>query len=165
MTDFGQRRRTLPKTGQTTSYRDGDDGDLEKGWDEAERFKDVGDGTVIDNATGLMWPKDWSGDGGNSGKALDWNAAIDWANALDFAGYSDWRLPNPAELFSLMECKGNAPLIYDIFINVVTGDIYYFTSTTMAEFSNSANVVDFTYQQTYYKYKFFTNHVVAVRDA
>jgi hypothetical protein len=41
------------KTGQTTSYRSGDDGDLEKGvtWPNP-RFTDNSDGTVTDNLTG-----------------------------------------------------------------------------------------------------------------
>ena len=43
----------VPKTGQTTSYRTHDDGDLEKGvtW-PSTRFTDNGDGTVTDNLTG-----------------------------------------------------------------------------------------------------------------
>ncbi len=43
------------KTGQTTSYRTGDDGDLEKGvaWPDT-RFTDNGNGTVTDNLTGNM---------------------------------------------------------------------------------------------------------------
>jgi hypothetical protein len=42
----------VPKTGQTTSYADGNDGDLEKGvaWLDP-RFSDNLDGTVTDNLT------------------------------------------------------------------------------------------------------------------
>lgn len=45
----------LPKTGQTTSYAPGDDGELQVGlaWPEP-RFSDNGDGTVTDHLTGLM---------------------------------------------------------------------------------------------------------------
>lgn len=45
----------LPATGQTTSYGAGDDGDLQLG--RARSFTDNGDGTITDNATGLMWEK------------------------------------------------------------------------------------------------------------
>ena len=50
----------IAKTGQTTSYATGDDGDLQNGvalpaW--YPRFTDNGDGTVTDNLTGLMWAK------------------------------------------------------------------------------------------------------------
>lgn len=46
----------VPRTGQTTSYAPGDDGDLQKGvaW-PVPRFTDNEDGTVTDNLTGLIW--------------------------------------------------------------------------------------------------------------
>ena len=49
----------VPKTGQTTSYATGDDGDLERGAAlVTPRFTDNLDGTVTDNQTGLIWLKD-----------------------------------------------------------------------------------------------------------
>lgn len=48
---------TLPKTGQTSSWQDYDDGYYEKGNSTSPRFTDNGDGTVTDNATHLMWVK------------------------------------------------------------------------------------------------------------
>lgn len=49
----------LPKTGQTTSLLTGDDGYYKKGWaTKPNRFVDNGDGTVTDNATGLMFVKE-----------------------------------------------------------------------------------------------------------
>ena len=47
----------LPKTGQTTSYRSGDDGDLEAGHPRTTRFVDTGRGVILDHVTGLMWVK------------------------------------------------------------------------------------------------------------
>jgi hypothetical protein len=49
------------KTGQTTAYGTGSDGDLQKG--TARSYTDNGDGTITDNVTGLMWEKK-SDDGG-----------------------------------------------------------------------------------------------------
>jgi hypothetical protein len=48
----------IPQTGQEISDATGDDGDLQMGvpWPNP-RFTDNGDGTVIDNLTGLMWAK------------------------------------------------------------------------------------------------------------
>jgi len=48
----------VEKTGKTTSYATGDDGDLEKGvtW-PSPRFTDNRNGTVTDNLTGLIWLK------------------------------------------------------------------------------------------------------------
>ncbi len=47
----------LPRTGQTTSYANGDDGYFEAGSPRATRFVDNGNGTVSDRATGLQWVK------------------------------------------------------------------------------------------------------------
>jgi hypothetical protein len=54
-------------------------------------FVDNGDGTITDNATGLMWAQD------DSGAGLNWEEALAWVeaqNATNYLGYSDWRLPN-----------------------------------------------------------------------
>ncbi|UCE55232.1 MAG: hypothetical protein JSV31_07260 [Desulfobacterales bacterium] len=53
-----QKFAPVAKTGQTDSYADCDDGDLEKGivW-PVPRFTDNEDGTVTDNLTGLVWLK------------------------------------------------------------------------------------------------------------
>lgn len=46
----------LPKTGQTTPYKDYDDGNYQKGLPlSGDRFTDIGDNTILDNVTGLQW--------------------------------------------------------------------------------------------------------------
>ena len=46
----------VAKTGQTTSFASGDDGDLQEGVaSPSPRFTNNGDGTVTDNLTGLIW--------------------------------------------------------------------------------------------------------------
>ncbi len=92
----------VPKTGQTTSYYTGDDGDYEKGvaW-PSPRFTDNGDQTVTDNLTGLMWTKDADLFGPKR-----WKEAINACENLELGVngcniYSDWRLPNISELESL----------------------------------------------------------------
>ena len=97
--------RELPRTGQTASYRAGDDGDLQAGWPGGARFRDNGDGTATDQATGLMWPIDPANAPGAPFDAAmaDWNAAIDECLALNFAGHDDWRCPNVQELFSIID--------------------------------------------------------------
>ena len=48
----------VPKTGQTTSYATGDDGNHQTGISSPNpRFTDNGDGTVMDKQTGLVWLK------------------------------------------------------------------------------------------------------------
>ncbi len=56
------------------------------------RFRDNGDGSVTDLATGLMWSRR------DSGRGMDWGSALDYAENLELAGHRDWRLPNAKEL-------------------------------------------------------------------
>lgn len=63
-------------------------------------FSDNGDGTLTDNATGLMWSQEDSGIGMNWAEALAW---VEQKNAENHLGYSDWRLPNAKELQSIVD--------------------------------------------------------------
>ena len=91
----------LPKTGQTTSYAAGDDGNLQEGvaW-PSPRFTENGDATVTDNLTGLMWAQDANLDGTKT-----WADAFIYVNGLNLAGYADWRLANVNELESLINAQ------------------------------------------------------------
>jgi len=63
-------------------------------------FTDNGDGTISDNATGLMWAQN------DSGMGLNWEEALAWVeaqNAANYLGYSDWRLTNAKELQSIVD--------------------------------------------------------------
>lgn len=60
-------------------------------------FKDNGDNTVTDAATGLMWQK------ADSLEGMDWEDALKYAEDLDVGGYDDWRLPNAKELQSIID--------------------------------------------------------------
>jgi hypothetical protein len=119
---------SLPKTGQTTLYRAGDDGDLERGvaWPNP-RFT-VQDDCVTDTLTGLMWPKNANLLNGTR----TWNDAIDYANNLTLCGHSDWRLPNRKELMSLVDRSRYNPALPPghLFDNVQAN--YYWSSTTVA---------------------------------
>ncbi|MFZ9836937.1 MAG: DUF1566 domain-containing protein [Opitutaceae bacterium] len=90
----GPSLRALPDTGQTLDATPvfGEDSDYTL---NPPAYRDHGDGTVTDLVTGLMWQKI---DAGES----TWEAAVARAATLDTGGYSDWRLPTPMELFSLM---------------------------------------------------------------
>ncbi len=135
----------IPKTGQTVEYREGDDGDLEIGKpDTPPRFTDNEDGTITDNATGLMWPKDGNGAGCNNGNTLLWPAAIDWAIGLDFAGHADWRLPNLKELMSIVDYGRYNPCIDVAYFPNTTND-YYWTSSTSSGNANDGWYVTFSF--------------------
>jgi len=63
-------------------------------------FTDNGDGTISDNATGLMWAQN------DSGMGLNWEEALAWVeaqNAANYLGYSGWRLPDAKELQSIVD--------------------------------------------------------------
>jgi len=72
-------------------------GDISYGTND---FVDNGDGTVNDNATGLMWSQD------DNGEAINWETALAYAEDSTYAGYNDWRLPNVKELQSIADYSG-----------------------------------------------------------
>jgi len=108
---YNLTRQRIPapvaRTGQTTSYAAGDDGNLQKGvaWPDP-RFTDNGDGTVTDNLTGLVWLKN-----ANCYGSLVWDTALVTAVTLntgecgltDGSAEGDWRLANLREMLSLID--------------------------------------------------------------
>lgn len=144
----------VPKTGQTTSYATGDDGQLKKGVTSPNpRFTDNGDGTVKDNLTGLLWLKNANCTIFNKGdigfqNERSWNSALGAANSLrsgycgltDGSSPGDWRLPNIRELQSLIHYGFENPAVPntagtgqwtagDPFVGMQSS-AYYWSSTT-----------------------------------
>jgi hypothetical protein len=60
-------------------------------------FNGNGDGTVSDNATGLMWQQS------DDGNTRDWENALSYSENLSLGDHSDWRLPNAKELQSIVD--------------------------------------------------------------
>ena len=155
----------LLKTGQTTSYRSGDDGSYQKGTAFSYQTSDpAGNGQIVttDNVTGLMWASDGSAAGCNNGGARTWDQAILWAEGLTFAGYSDWRLPNRRELESIVNSS-----TYDPAINTM-----YFPNTVMMRYWSGSATANSTAGRWYVDFKYGrvdntsntgTNYVRAVR--
>lgn len=155
----------LPKTGQTTSYATGDDGDLEKGvaW-PSPRFT-VGTGIeadcVTDNLTGLMWAKNANLPNGTR----TWQGALDYIASLNssggLCGYTDWRLPNINELESFVhagESNTATWLNSQGFTNVQS--TYYWSSTTYAYNTLRAWGVDMGSRHVFSFYKSTTYYYV-----
>jgi hypothetical protein len=84
----------LPDTGQTIDATAtlGEDSDYTI---NAPSYADNGDGTITDKVTGLMWQKV---DNGES----TWENAATRAGSVTTGGFTDWRLPTPTELFSIV---------------------------------------------------------------
>lgn len=135
--------RSLPKTGQSYVHTAGDDGTYQAGWwknktvaNNKVRFKDNGNGTITDRATGLMWQKIASPD------QITWEDSIIGAEALTLAGYTNWRLPNVLELLSIVLWTEFDPCINHTFFPQTLSDIYW-TSTTFDGNNVEVHAFDF----------------------
>jgi len=152
----------VPKTGQTTSFAAGDDGDLERGvaW-PIPRFTDNGNGTVTDNLTGLIWLKNADCFGPRA-----WATALTDANGLasPSCGLTDgsvagaWRLPNVREQQSLIDYGRYNPALpsahpftdvhaYSYWTNT---DVFYTTSYAWHVNLGNGYVYDGDEAYTYY---------------
>lgn len=139
----------LMKTGQTTSYITGDDGDIEAGrntnfntlaennvFGNTNRFTDelggstytnniVIDWSTYDGSTVLGWYRL------NNGLDINFAGAIAGALAFNIGSFTTgWRLPNTNELFSLLNWSGGIPFNYSPFN--LTSTIAYWTGTNNA---------------------------------
>ena len=100
----------VPKTGQTTSYQDYDDGYYEKGTPTSGAHFSKAGNLTTDNGTGLVWVADHAAigtvGGYNFASTMTWSNALLAVTALNsaaYGGYNDWRLPNVKELQSIVD--------------------------------------------------------------
>ena len=157
----------VPQTGQTTSYAANDDGDLQPGVSyPAPRFTDNSNGTVTDNATGLIWLKN-----ANAFGTKNWIQALDACAALasgqtgltDGSTAGQWRLPNHKELMSLVDFGRFNPALPagHPFSSVQSGS--YWSSTSYAGVTGYAWFVSFGYGYVSIFNKTYTYYVWPVR--
>jgi len=147
---------TLMKTGQTVSYRTGDDGDIEAGratsftvlasnnpFGNTNRFTDelggqtytnniVIDWSTYDGATVLGYTRSLTLTGN-----ISWNTAVDGALTYSTGGFSNWRLTNRTELDNLYNYELSEPYAFSPFINNV-GSMSFWSSTTRKGFTSQA---------------------------
>ena len=149
---------TLMKTGQTTSYRTGDDGDLEAGratsftvlasnnpFGNTNRFtSELGTQTYTNNIV-----IDWSTYNGATvlgyytviSVDMTWNNAIDQSLALNISTFtSGWRLANRREILNIYNDELTAGMNYSPFnINLTlwTSTTFRFTTTNAFTVSSS----------------------------
>ena len=148
---------TLMKTGQTTSYRTGDDGDIEAGratsftvlasnnpFGNTNRFTDELGGQTYTNRIRI----DWSTYNGStvlgyyqlaSPLLYTWSQSIDWALAFSIGSFtSGWALPNINQLMNIMNWGLSANLNYAPF-SIAT--LSHWTSTTNNNDTTSALII------------------------
>ncbi|MGD9972819.1 MAG: DUF1566 domain-containing protein [Desulfatirhabdiaceae bacterium] len=119
-------------------------------------FIDNGDGTVTDHITGLMWQEAES-------TALNWKNALAASASLNLGGYTDWRTPTIKELATLASLSRSSPAI-NTFYFPTTASASYWSSTTRAETTSQAWVVNFSSGDDNYLTKTSTANVRAVRS-
>jgi hypothetical protein len=109
----------------------GQDGEFRLGapWPEP-RFVVSGE-TVLDSLTGLLWSRDAN----PHGFPVTWGEALAEIEAMNgdrYLGHDDWRLPNRAELRSLISYQAKNPALPadHPFVNTFLG--WYWTSTSAA---------------------------------
>lgn len=113
-----------------------------------DEFEDLGDGTVLHSATGLIWQRcalgqTWSDDT-CSGTAVkyNWQGALVAAQSEDAASLEGWRLPNIKELATITERLCVRPAINEtLFPNTPPDD--FWTSTPSLDDPLRAWVVAF----------------------
>lgn len=158
----------LNKTGQTTSYRTGDDGDTEAGkntdfltlsWTspagDTFRFTDDVGGQTFTNEIIVDWSTYSEVDdsvlayylGDNSTR--NWNAFVDWAVALNVGGHSDWRPINAAEMINIMRFESGTAVVLNYFPmnaqtqeNTLTSTKWKWTGTTTPNSTTNAQYVE-----------------------
>ena len=185
---FGPRRCTIPisgakllKTGQTTSYVTGDDGDIEAGRDvdfftlavnnpfgNTNRFTDELGGSTYTNNIVI----DWSTYDGvevlgyyyDNWAASNWNDAVSWANSLSISTFvSGWRLPNAREAMNVIYFGSSAnALNYSPFNLAVSVNVW--TGTTAGNNSANALALVQSWQSVAINAKTLTNRQWAARN-
>lgn len=174
MDNFGTserlRRALILKTGQTTSYANNDDGQLQKG--EPHRYYVLSTGQyagttnvtlngktdvhsnqcVFERGSGKMWSSTPSASVGpaSDGK-LPWTtngsgegifAYVAAANAAMVAGYSDWRAPYDKELQSIREMEAPNALPEPAFFPLWQATNFW-SSTTQPNVTTNAMQISF----------------------
>ena len=141
-------------SGQTKLYNaDGDEvtglseGDAFYGQDanylkgEPMSYSDSGDGTIIDDSTGLMWQQI------PTSEDFSWQDAVDYCENLEFAGYDDWRMPSCKELYSISDFGLGWPYLNTTYFTLASGEVTkdeqywtsdYYVGVTVEGGSNAA---------------------------
>jgi hypothetical protein len=147
------------ETGQTECYNEsgdsitcantGQDGEVRAGvtW-PSPRFTDLGNETVRDNLTGLLWTADANTPGpttctpGVPKSSYESYPFIQCLNDNYHLGHSDWRLPNRRELESLLDHSQSSPALPSGHPFSIAAPGVYWTSDTYISLCSSGWAVN-----------------------
>jgi len=143
---------------------------LVRGEPSKARFKAKPGGTVLDESTGLVWDACVFGQRGKrceKGRPLhmDWTEAlrlVQKLNARRYKGFSDWRLPNAKEFYSIVDEARIRPAIDPTFFPKAEKD-WYWTSTTRVYFTGGVHTTDFVEGYTRFDNKWESYYLRLVR--
>lgn len=99
-----------------------------------QSFTDNGDGTVTDNATGLVWQQD-------TPSYMPWESALNYCEGLNLADHMDWRLPNNKELISIADETKYNPAIDTVFFPNTYSSHYWASTTIQVTFESAFAVL------------------------
>jgi hypothetical protein len=122
---------------------------------EIPNMIDNGNGTVTDEATGMMWQQETL-------RPMNWKQALNYCECLNLGGYTDWRMPTIKELMSLVDYDRYTPAINTAyFFNAVPS--FYWSSTELAYGMETTWGVNFGYGESYGHDNYTSYYVRAVR--
>ena len=110
---------------------------------------------VVDRNTGLMWQQKIPV------KKFSWESAVSYCNDLSYAEYSDWRLPNPKELLTIVDNSKNDPAIDETYFPD-TPDSHFWSSSVYVAASGNAWGLDIRGKFEFFE-KSGTHYVRCVR--
>lgn len=119
-------------------------------------FTNTGDGTIIDNHTGLMWQQV------QPSNKMTWEEALTYADNFTLVGFTDWRLPDIRELQTLNDVTLTNPSISPSFFSGInTGS--FWSSTTLFQTSTKAWDLNTSLGVVSQRDKIQTDNVLLVR--
>lgn len=119
------------------------------------RYSDNGNGTIVDNFTGLIWQKSLTAD------SLTWEQALSYSDTLSYAGINDWRLPNIKELQSINDETRIKPSLDTKYFNINNSKKYW-SSTTLPNQITKAWYLDTQYGVVTYDFKTLKHNIILV---
>lgn len=137
------------------------------------RYRDLGDGTLLDIRTGLQWMRcalgqRWNGrtcDG--EARSWTWNHLNDQVKGINqqggYGGHTDWRVPTIDELKTLIVEDAKPAIDLEAFSG--TTCMWYWSSSPCAGSADRAWYVDFNRGYVYDSYKYVADYVRLVRGS